>query len=459
MLGRLFWTLLRPEAQRAKFEEQLQVRLAQITAGLAHDNTLAERVAQMEVLISRTYVFVLPRFVPCFWAGMVGLGIVNYLARQVSGGEEYALIATRGLPHNVTTQMSLALWGTAQVIRRDRASRDHFLGSAPENLAAEYVARSLPETAQAAVASFLARYGMRGVGEIDLGRPRWHEDPVPVMKTLHTYLSTERPEKAPDVVFERGEAEAKAAINRLAYSVRQTRGGWLKAWLLRWAARRMRALTGLREAPKFWAMRVWGVVRAALLESGQALCEEGLLQQADDLFYLPLPELKSLANGQQLNWPQLVADRRQTHAREMRRTQIPRLLLSDGQAFYEGLGGLGELVPPTGGRDILTGVPVSPGVAEGPVRIVFDPHHTPLALGEILVCRGTDPAWTPLFLIAGGLVTEVGGLMTHGSVVAREYGIPAVVGVSQATRRFRNGQRVRIDGGSGQILVLEEERG
>jgi pyruvate,water dikinase len=127
---------------------------------------------------------------------------------------------------------------------------------------------------------------------------------------------------------------------------------------------------------------------------------------------------------------------------------VPRLLVSDGRAFYEGLGSQ------TDTADVITGSPVSPGVVEGVVHVVFDPHKSQLAPGEILVCPGTDPAWTPLFMAAGGLVTEVGGMMTHGSVVAREYGIPAVVGVHQATTRLKDGQRIRLDGTTGKIVIL-----
>ena len=125
------------------------------------------------------------------------------------------------------------------------------------------------------------------------------------------------------------------------------------------------------------------------------------------------------------------------------------MLVGDGRAFYEGLGATATV------GEALTGSPVSPGIAEGVVRVVLDPHVTQLLPGEILVCPGTDPAWTPLFMAAAGLVTEVGGMMTHGSVVAREYGIPAVVGVHQATIRLKTGQRIRIDGTQGTIAVLD----
>jgi pyruvate,water dikinase len=145
----------------------------------------------------------------------------------------------------------------------------------------------------------------------------------------------------------------------------------------------------------------------------------------------------------------LIAERRAVYERENRRRQVPRVLVSDGRAFYEGLGATADT------DHVISGSPVSPGVAEGIVHIIFDPRGAQLAPGEILVCPGTDPAWTPLFMAAGGLITEVGGMMTHGSVVAREYGIPAVVGVHQATTRLRDGQRIRVDGTAGRIIVLD----
>jgi pyruvate,water dikinase len=132
---------------------------------------------------------------------------------------------------------------------------------------------------------------------------------------------------------------------------------------------------------------------------------------------------------------------------------VPRVLVSDGRVFYEGIGA------DTDTGDMLTGSPVSPGVVEGVVHVVIDPLSTQLSPGEILVCLGTDPAWTPLFMAAGGLITEVGGMMTHGSVVAREYGIPAIVGVHQATQRLKNGLKIRMDGTSGKIVIVTEKAG
>ncbi len=277
------------------------------------------------------------------------------------------------------------------------------------------------------------------------------------MQVLQSYLAIDDPVNAPDAVFARGVTQAEAAAQELVTAVRELPGGPVKARLARWAIGRYRALGGLREAPKFFAIRYMGVVRQGLLESGQRLAELGLLQAADDLFYLTVPELQQIANQRDVSagLRERVAERRADHARELRRKQLPRVLLSDGTAYYEGL----RAESGNQGGDTLVGDPVSPGVVEGIVHVVFSPNGTQLAPGEILVCPGTDPAWTPLFLAAGGLVMEVGGMMTHGSVVAREYGIPAVVGVHEATRRLQSGQRVRVDGMKGVVTLLDSSTG
>jgi pyruvate,water dikinase len=198
-------------------------------------------------------------------------------------------------------------------------------------------------------------------------------------------------------------------------------------------------------------VRLFGIIRQALVADGTHLVEEGIVQRPDDLFFLHLSELAALASGEQRDWLSLVQTRRQAFQQEKQRGRVPRLLLSDGETVYEGVA-----APMTEDDGAIHGDPVSPGVVEGVVQVVLTPHDAQLAPGEILVCPGTDPSWTPLFLAAGGLVMEVGGMMTHGAVVAREYGLPAVVGVDRITERLQTGQRVRVDGSSGQVVVLSE---
>jgi phosphohistidine swiveling domain-containing protein len=319
-------------------------------------------------------------------------------------------------------------------------------------LAASFLAGSLPQTAQTAVEKFMKEYGVRGLGEIDLGRARWREDPTPMMQVLQSYLQIDDPKQAPDAIFGHGAEAAEIAAETLMEAVRHLRRGRFKARLVKFAVRRYRALAGLREAPKFFAIRMMGIMRAGLLASGKEFVQAGMLEQADDLFFMRIAELDQILAQKNISteFRVRVVERRAVHQRELGRKQIPRAMLSDGTTYYQGM------AAPDNDRNAIVGDPVSPGMVEGIVRVVLNPQGTRLNHGEILVCPGTDPAWTPLFLAAGGLVMEVGGMMTHGSVVAREYGIPAVVGVHQATVRLKTGQRVRVDGSSGLITIISE---
>jgi pyruvate,water dikinase len=381
-------------------------------------------------------------------SGMAAFNILVQLSTRATGNAQLALAITRGVPHNVTTEMDLQLWQTAKTIRADRTATEYLLKNPAQDLAQDYLVSKLPSVAQEAVAQFLERYGMRGLAEIDFGRARWNENPTPVFQSLASYLKIDNEAMAPDVVIGKSKHNAEQAAKELENAVRKTHRGSMKARIVRFGVRRTRAFIGLREAPKFHIIRQIGIVHDALLESGKEFVDAGLLNQTDDFFFMTFEELQTFARGEARDWNKIVADHRAAYAREKLRRQIPRFLLSDGRAIYEGMSD----APNANGN--LRGSPVSPGIAEGIAHVVFDPHNAQLAPGEILVCPGTDPAWTPLFLSAGGLVMEVGGLMTHGAVVAREYGIPAIVGVHQATMRIKTGQKIRVNGTTGTIELL-----
>ncbi len=436
----------RPQQQRAAMQQMLDSFIAEMDARSRAAHTLAERLALWDAIYREFAARVSLRLFPPIVAGIGSFYQLRRLAQRATGSDQLALEAARGLPGNVTTEMDLALWIVAQVIQADPESAARFASEDAASLAAAYQTRSLPLPAQVALMAFMDRYGMRGLAEIDLGRPRWREDPTHVVQVVQSYVRIDDPAQAPDAVFRRGAVAAEAAIERLVAAMPNP----TQARLARLLASRMRALAGLRETPKFTIVQLLGIVRRMMLESGEELAAAGVLDRPDDIFFLRFEELAA-GNDERGTmadeWRRIVAERRQAYERERLRRQIPRILLSDGRAFYEGLGA-GD------GDGALTGSPVSPGVVEGVVHVVFDPRGAQLAPGEILVCPGTDPSWTPLFLAAGGLVMEVGGLMTHGSVVAREYGIPAVVGVHEATRRLQNGQRVRVDGTAGRVVVV-----
>jgi phosphohistidine swiveling domain-containing protein len=460
-IGRVLLTLFSPDRQREAtiqaFDRKVkQSRELQVTSGHLWGD-FARRMALLHQAKDIFSDLAIPKGVPLVVAGMATFfGILERFSREAANTskdpqyETLCLEIARGLPHNVTTEMDLALWQVAQTLQTDPLSAGPFKTSTAETLAAAYLGESLSPTAQKAIAEFLEAYGDRCLGEIDIGRVRWREDPTHIMGVLQSYLKINDPTMAPDAVFERGIRAAAEAADKLVAAVRKLPGGVIKARIVRFGIGRYRALAGMREAPKFFAIRMMGIVHRGIHQSGQDLVKAGYLQRPDDLFFLYINELDQIAAEKTIppDFPDRIRERRELREGELLRKQIPGVLLSDGTAFYGG-------VPLQDGEVAsLVGDPVSPGVVEGPVRVVFDPQKTHLEPSEILVCPGTDPAWTPLFLAAGGLVMEVGGMMTHGSVVAREYGIPAVVGVYQATTRLKTGQRVRVDGSSGVIEII-----
>lgn len=449
-LGNLTYNLLWPDRGRARIQRRLAMEIEAFGPHNAAAQSLAARVALLEQALAAVPRTLLPVLMPGLAVGLGSLHVLHRLTSDLPDGKRRVLEMTRGLPHNVTTEMDLALWGVARAIRSDTSAAALFGTLDAGALAREVLAGRLPTAAQAAIDGFLRDYGMRGIAEIDLGKPRWRDDPMALIQVLQSYLRIEEGERAPDAVFRRGAEVAERALASLMADLRRTRFGWLKAFVAKCAARRLRALAGLRESPKFTVMGMLGMARSSLLASGHELAASGILHSPEDLFFLHIDELRSLAGGDTRDWAPLVEERRRAYTREQRRRRVPRVLLTDGRAFFGGAGD-GE---PVGGST-LSGMPVSPGDAVGLVRVVANPASAQLNPGEILVCRGTDPAWTPLFLAAAALVTEVGGLITHGAIVAREYGIPAVVGVHGATTRLRTGDRIRVDGTHGTVTLLD----
>ncbi len=356
----------------------------------------------------------------------------------------------RSSPHNVTTEMNLQLWAVAQMIRADSPSSEVLNTHPAEALAESYSRGELPEAAQRAVAEFLNLYGMRAVAEIDLGRPRWRDDPAPIFHMLQGYLQIEQVEQNPDRVFQRNRQEAEQLIREYTARLRKARSGRLRARLFRLLMRRIRLLGGLREIPLFYMVKALDIYRSRLRDCARQLVAGGYLEQAEDIFFVPLETLQQFTRDPEVDLKEKAAAGRKEYDRELARRQVPHVMLSTGEAFYEG-------IESAGSECSFAGEPVSPGVVEGTVRVVVEPRGVQLQRGEILVCPATDPGWTPMFLTAGGLVMEIGGVNTHGSVVAREYGLPAVVGVHQATTLLKTGQRVRVDGSRGCITVLNGE--
>jgi len=441
-----------PEGAAEKIQQASQAEIARIREKYPHPIRLTNLV-DLFLEIREGFIYAVPEIAAGAAGGIIPLFLLNKLCQHLTGSNQLALEITRGIPNNVTTQMDLELWYITRTIRSDKTSLEFITQANASQLSEGYLCRSLPEFIQELFDDFLDMYGARGLGEIDLGRKRWQEDPTQIFEIVKGYLQIEDPDLAPDKVFQEGKRAAEDAVKELQSIARRTFAGERKANLVGYLAVRVRALAGLRESPKFYIIQLMGIIRQGLLECGQQLMAEGKLERVEDIFYLSYNELVLVTENADLDLATIVEQRRELSEIESLRKRIPRLLLSDGRAFYEGV------TPLESQSGALTGSPVSPGVVEGKIRVVMDPVNPGLKPGEIMVCQGTDPAWTPLFLTAGGLIMEVGGIMTHGAIVAREYGIPAVVGVSHATEALQSGQRVQLNGSTGEILILESDNG
>ena len=274
-----------------------------------------------------------------------------------------------------------------------------------------------PCTGHPLIMDFIERYGHRGVREIDTGMPRWKDDPTHILNVLSTYLSHDE-EADVEAHFLQGVEAAEKAVGELVKRVREKEGAF-RAALAGILLRRVRELLGVREYPKFYLVRVIALMRGIIKGVGSELVQRGELDSPEDVFYLSTADIR-----RGVGIKDTAGKNRDEYRRELERRSVPRIITSEGETIYS---------TPSLEDGALVGTPASPGVYEGRARVVFDPREARLEPGEVLVAQGTDPAWTPLFLSAGALVMEIGGIMSHGSVVAREYGIPAVVGVMDAT--------------------------
>lgn len=378
-------------------------------------------------------------------AGFLSFGLAGKLLGNLATADERQTVL-RSLPYNPTTEMDLALWSIAQKIASDQGAATYMLEHSLDQLREGYQQHSLPPIVQDNLADFLQTYGHRGVAEIDIGLPRWSDDSTHILGALVNYLRLKDANLAPNVLFARGAQQADAMVRELTRRARKR--NWLRGWLVNVSLRRTRALVGMREMPKFYLVWILARMRELLRPVAEELVNTGRLEQADDLYFLSFAEARTALAGTDMQ--SLVRERRTAYEQEMRRRYVPRILLSDGS----------EPTTPAGAGEeanTLRGTPASAGSVTAKARVVLDPVGAHLEPGEILVAPSTDPGWTPLFLTAGGLVMEMGGSMSHGAVVAREYGIPAVVAVAGATEHIHTGQMIQVDGSTGSIVLLEQE--
>jgi len=377
---------------------------------------------------------------------VAGMDATRWLNEQLHAwlGEKN-VADTLSVPHNVTSEMGLALLDVADAIRPypdvvallQHAEDDGFLDELTK-LAGGRQARD-------AIQAYLDKYGMRCAGEIDITRPRWSERPTALLPAILGNIKNFEP-GAGERRFEHGRQDAEKKEQEVRERLRALPDGEHKAQEAKRMIDRVRTFIGYREYPKYGIVSRYFVYKQALLEEAERLVVAHVLREKDDIFYLTFQELHDVVRGNRVD--DHLIPRRKDAFRSYQALTPPRVLTSDGEVVA------GEYRRDDLPAGALAGLPVSAGTVEGRARVVLEMAQADLQAGDILVTTYTDPSFTPLFVAIRGLVTEVGGLMTHGAVIAREYGLPAVVGVEHATRLIRDGQRIRVNGTEGYVELL-----
>ena len=388
-----------------------------------------------------------PRSRQVIMAAMQATEWLNERMQAWLGEKNAADTLTQSVPGNVTSEMGLALLDVADVIRPHPDVVAFLQHTEDENFLDKLPALDGGSEARDAIAAYLDKYGMRCVGEIDITRPRWSERPATLVPMILGNIKTSEP-GAGQQRFEQGRQQATKKEQELLTRLRALPDGEHKASQAKRMIDRVRStLTGYREYGKYHMVSRYFVYKQALLDDAERLVHAHVLREKEDIFYLRFPELHEVMRTNLVD-DQLIRQRKDAH-RSYQALTPPRVVTSDGEVVagtYQRTG-----VP----AGALTGLAVSAGTVEGRARVILDIAEADFEAGDILVTACTDPSWTPAFVAIKGLVTEVGGLMTHGAVIAREYGLPAVVGVEHATRLIRDGQRIRVHGTDGYIEILD----
>ncbi len=386
-----------------------------------------------------------PRSHQAIMAGMEATWWLNEQLQAWLGEKNAADAVTQSVPHNVTSEMGLALLDVADVVRQHPDVVAFLQDVTDDGFLSEMASFEGGQDARDAILAYLDKYGMRCVGEIDITRPRWSECPTVLVPIILGNIKNFEP-GAGKRRFEQGRHEAWKKEQELLERLRTLPDGEQKAGETKRMIDRVRTFIGYREYPKYDMVSRYFVYKQALLEEAERLAQAHVLREKEDIFYLTFQELQNVVRTNVVD-NDLIRQRKDAF-RSYQALTPPRVLTSDGESVA---GAYRRDDLPAGA---LVGLPVSAGNIEGRARVILDMAEADLEAGDILVTAYTDPSWTPLFVAIKGLVTEVGGLMTHGAVIAREYGLPAVVGVEHATRLIRDGQRIRVNGTDGYVEIL-----
>ncbi|WP_342540172.1 phosphoenolpyruvate synthase [Heyndrickxia sp. FSL K6-6286] len=370
---------------------------------------------------------------------------INEKMNKWLGEKNAADTLSQSVPNNITSEMGLALMDVADVIRPyskiieylQHVKDDHFLD--------ELVEFDGGQETRDAINAYLNKYGMRCAGEIDITRTRWSEKPTTLIPLILSNIRNFEPNESKRR-FEQGRQEALQKEQELVDRLKRLPDGKQKAKETKRMISIIRNFIGYREYPKYGMINRYFVYKQALLKEAEKLVQAGIIHEKEDIYYLTFEELTEVVRTNKLDYQ--IINKRKDEYKLYEKLTPPRVITSDGEIIA------GKYKRDNLPAEAIVGLPVSSGVIEGRARVILNMEDANVEDGDILVTAYTDPSWTPLFVSIKGLVTEVGGLMTHGAVIAREYGLPAVVGVENATKLIKDGQKIRVHGTEGYIEIL-----
>ncbi|MBP1965713.1 phosphoenolpyruvate synthase [Paenibacillus aceris] len=386
-----------------------------------------------------------PQSTRVFMTAMEASSWINEKMNKWLGEKNVADTLSQSVPNNITSEMGLALLDVADIIRPYPEVIDYLQRVKDDNFLSELVKLDGGQESHDAIYAYLNKYGMRCAGEIDVTKTRWSEKPITLVPMILGNIKNFEP-NAGKRKFEQGRQEALDKEQELLDRLKQLPDGERKAKETARVISLIRNFIGYREYPKYGMINRYFVYKQALLKEAEQLIQAGVIHEKEDVYYLTFEEYRDVVSTNKLDYQ--IINKRKDDYKFFEKLTPPRVITSDGEIIagkYER-----ENLP----AEAIVGLPVSSGVIEGRARVILNMEDADLKEGDILVTSFTDPGWTPLFVSIKGLVTEVGGLMTHGAVIAREYGLPAVVGVENATNLIKDGQRIRVNGTEGFIEIL-----
>jgi len=386
-----------------------------------------------------------PQGMAVIYVGIYAVGWINKKMEKWLGEKSAADSLSQSVVGNVTSEMGLALLDVADVARQYPAVMEYFQHANNETFFEDLAKLEGGNAVGKSIQAYLEKYGMRCSGEIDITRPRFSEKPTTLVPMILSNIKNFEP-NAHNTIFEQGLLEAKQKEQDLLNRLEQLPGGKQKAKKTRKMISRLRNFTGYREYPKYLMIGRYWIIKQALLKEAVKLVQKGVIREKEDIYYLSFEELREVVRTNRLDYS--IITKRKEEYEVYEKLTPPRVMTSEGEVIS------GEYDTGNIPQGALAGIPVSSGIIEGRARVILRMEDAGMEEGDILVTAFTDPSWTPVFVSIKGLVTEVGGMMTHGAVIAREYGLPAVVGVVNATRLIKDGQRIRVNGAEGYVEIL-----